>query len=339
VLDVVVITALLYLTGGPTNPFSIFYLVQVVLSAVLLGSQWAWGITVFTTFSFGCLFFWHKPLDAIHSHHIQAGSILSSHLAGMFWAYLLVAALVAYFLDRILREKRASEERAQALVNAQQKLAIITTVTTDAAHRLGTPLATIALVVADLTSGEYASAVDMKEDLALLQHEVMRCKRILHDLCEGSGAIQGESPQAITVKSIITSVLSGDYRIMERVDCSFVDERATITVQSNSIVIALKALLKNAIEAQEVATDPLKKVLLSVALTTESISFIVEDYGVGMDEISLVRIKEPFYSNKQNGMGLGAYIADLVASQLRGSLDYTSSLGHGTRAVLSIPLV
>jgi len=337
ILDVGAITALLYLTGGPTNPFSIFYLVQVVLSAVLLGSRWAWGITAVTTFSFGLLFFWHRPLDTTHSHHTQVGNTLSSHLAGMFWAYLLVAALVAYFLDRILREKRASEERAQSLVNAQQKLAIITTVTTDAAHRLGTPLATIALIVADLTSSEYAYSVDMKEDLALLQHEVMRCKRILQGLCEGSGAIQGEAPQVVSVKSIIKSVFSGDSKLAGRVDCSIVDETAKITVQPNSIVIALKALLKNAIEAQQ-STDPLKKVLLGIALTTKAIIFTIEDFGIGMDEISLVRIKEPFFSTKQNGMGLGAYIADLVASQLRGSLDYTSSVGRGTRAVLSIPV-
>ena len=67
------------------------------------------------------------------------------------------------------------------------------------------------------------------------------------------------------------------------------------------------------------------------------LSFTVSDIGTGMDAAAIVKIKEPFFTTKDSGMGLGVYIADLVALQLEGTLRYVSSPDIGTTAILSIP--
>ena len=56
VVDVLVFAALLALSGGPANPFSVFFLVYVALAALLLRGRWAWLLLALTVVAFGSLF-------------------------------------------------------------------------------------------------------------------------------------------------------------------------------------------------------------------------------------------------------------------------------------------
>ena len=96
-LDVLVLTGLLYLTGGPFNPFSFLYLVYIALAAVLLGAGWTWALVLLSLVGSGVLFLRHRPLVLQAETHDEHMSV---HLRGMWVAYGVAAAFIVYFLMR-----------------------------------------------------------------------------------------------------------------------------------------------------------------------------------------------------------------------------------------------
>ena len=99
VLDTLVLTGLLQATGGPLNPFSIFYIVHITLAAVVLGAAWTWTVTGLSIACFGALFFSFSSTDA--ALHVHGGGALTTHLQGMWIAFVLTAVLTAYFVVRL----------------------------------------------------------------------------------------------------------------------------------------------------------------------------------------------------------------------------------------------
>lgn len=335
--DILCLTLILYLSGGPANPFSIVYLVYVVLAAVLLGSVWTWTVCALSTACFSLLFLWHIPVAAFH-HHTESGD-LSLHLWGMLISYALAAGIIAHFLVRILTEKRQVEARAEELIHAQQRLAAISSITADAAHRLGTPLASLGLVAHELShlvnSQTVLASEEIKTDVELMRQEVTRCKGILQELCVNSGSIQGEKPQNISIAKILECAIGDNQSLRDSVSCPESDLTRIVELQILPVAMALRALLNNALDANREANSG-TKINLTAILEDGKLLLTVSDSGFGMDSTQLRRVKEPFYTTKAEGMGLGVYIAELVAIQLGGSLTFFSERGSGTKAVLSV---
>ena len=109
-LDTLCLTAMLGLTGGPMNPFSLLYLVQITLSAVVLRKSWTWALGVLSTVCFGLLFFFHTPSEAFQIHHDEQG--VSPHLVGMWIAFVIAAALITFFTGKIADALRTREQEA-----------------------------------------------------------------------------------------------------------------------------------------------------------------------------------------------------------------------------------
>ncbi len=143
--DVTLLTGLLWLTGGASNPFTAVYLVYIALAAVTLGSRWTWTIAAIAVAGYGILFILAPAPDP---HATHAAKDLSGHLAGMWVAFLSAALLIGFFVTRV---REALDERERALAEArraaaaQERLASLTTLAAGAAHELATPLATIAV--------------------------------------------------------------------------------------------------------------------------------------------------------------------------------------------------
>ena len=147
-LDTLCLTIILSLTGGPMNPFSLLYLVQITLSAVVLNKLWTWALGVLSTACFGLLFWFHVPLPILEAHqHTEKG--LSPHLTGMWLAFMIAAALITFFTGKISDALRRREQEVLELkdqVAKHERLASLVTLAAGAAHELGTPLGTIAVV-------------------------------------------------------------------------------------------------------------------------------------------------------------------------------------------------
>ncbi|HKE18001.1 MAG TPA: hypothetical protein VKB80_24160, partial [Kofleriaceae bacterium] len=150
-LDICFLTGLLFFTGGPFNPFSFLYLVNIALAAVALHAQWTWMLVALALLSFGVLpltDYWELPLT-----NLDAAENVRLHQQGVWVAFGVAAAFIVHFLWRVTGALAQRErELLQTRVAAAQKerLASLATVAAGAAHELATPLGTIAVAAQEL---------------------------------------------------------------------------------------------------------------------------------------------------------------------------------------------
>ena len=335
-VDVFLLTLLLYFSGGPGNPFSILYLLHVVICAVLLDRVWAWGVAVLTILLFALLFVSHVPIESLHQH--AAPGQLNAHLLGMWIAYSLVALISAYCIGRMSEELRRSERETMQLKLSQQRLASLTTLAAGAAHELATPMGTIAIILGELERrlGSSASA-GASEDLRLMKSELERCKNILSKMGARSGETAGEMPESVSLSALIVEAEAQFARDFgPRVQVAPVTEDSYVSVPKNAVLQALSAITKNAVES----TNGGGAVRLAAQIESGVVHFKVSDLGCGMSEEVLSRVGEPFFTTKEagSGMGLGIFLARLTAEQLGGNLSLESEPGIGTKVDFSVPM-
>ena len=339
VLDTLCLTAMLGLTGGPTNPFSLLYLVQISLSAVVLRKSWTWALGLLATICFGLLFFFHVPLDALQTHHEGQG--LSPHLVGMWIAFIVGAGLITFFTGTVSDALRRREQEVLALqeqIAKSERLASLVTLAAGAAHELGTPLATIAVVSRELE--RYAAGLPdsaaLSEDAKLIRSEVERCRLILQRMSSEGAEPMGESARTIRLSALMNDVVA-QFPETQRASLSVdvPDTDAVIRLPVQATIQSLVALMQNALDASEGG-----QVVLHAIGTGSEVTFSVRDHGAGMPESVLRRIAEPFFTTKEpgKGMGLGTFLVRTFAERLGGGLSFESAPGSGTTATLRLPL-
>lgn len=337
-VDLVFLTVLLYFSGGPSNPFNFLYLVYVVLAAVLVGARSAIYLTGISALLFSALFVPHYMHRDLHIH-----SMMDWHLEGMWVAFVIAAVFIVYFLGRIDAEVNAQRDAlARARVHAErhERLSSLATLVAGAAHELGTPLSTIALVSSELVRRlERAPDADprMREDAEILRAEVERCRSIIERMAESSGNARGENAVEFHVQGFVRDTLE-QIGPPERVDVHYAPgmENVSVIAPRNGLELALRAIVKNALDASPLGERP----LLSVASDRGLLQMQVEDHGPGISESDLPRVVEPFYTTKApgKGMGLGLFLADNVMRQLGGRLVLERGHeGTGTIARLEFP--
>ena len=339
-LDILLLTGLLYFSGGPANPFTAIYLVHVTLATVIMRGPWAWGLGLLSTLCFGLLFFWHVPVDSL-SHMAHQGGGFSLHLLGMWMAFAVTATLIAAFVGRVsqaLRQRESELATLRDLAARQARLASLTTLAAGVAHELGTPLGTIAIAAKELQHAAARLGADglrIEQDAALIRQEVDRCRRILDQMAGPVGSALGEQPQVITWDGLRTSLAETlDPAELARLDLAL-PVGACGPVPREGLLRTLRALLGNAFEA----TPPPGRVTLSVEAASGGWCLRIQDQGQGMPADVLARAGEPFFTTKPpgSGLGLGLFLARTFAEQLGGSLNLASTHGDGTTVELHWP--
>ena len=326
--DVWLLTALLAQSGGPTNPFSVLYFVQVVLAAVLLGYGWTFALWLNAVSGYGTLFFFHHPVPGLgHDAHGHGGFQL--HLYGMAIAFAVAAGFLAFFVARLsaaFREREAALTASRARAEKAQRVASLTTLAAGAAHELATPLGTIAVVAGELArelEGAGEARAGLAEDARVIRSEVDRCRRILDSMSADAGDVLGESPETVPFAELAEEVradLAEARRGRLRVGGAGV-----MRVPRRAARQAIESLVQNAFDAAPEG---------EVELRLEGAEVVVRDRGAGMDAETLERVGEPFFTTKApgRGMGLGLFLARATAEALGGGLELSSAPGEGTTA-------
>jgi two-component system sensor histidine kinase RegB len=257
---------------------------------------------------------------------------------GQWLAFALVAALIGYFVGRVAgalrrREQELSAAREQAARSEQ--LASLSTLAAGAAHELGTPLGTIAVIAKEL---ELASAQDqfVNEDAKLIRQEVDRCRAILDrmrvDMIEGLHQNVTVAPLDELIDRLRSGLPEDERR---RLQVRSVQPLKFVTGPVRAIEQAVHVLLRNAFDA----TPDDQPVMLDIRRHEGNTMFSVEDRGAGMPEDVLKRAGRPFFTTKApgKGMGLGLFLVRLVAERYGGRFELSSTVGVGTKSTLVIP--
>jgi len=339
-LDVALLSAVLYWYGGHTNPFSLMYLAHVVLAALLLGGRWPWLVLALSALGYTALFFRHHPVEALAVHH-HGGDNFSLHLYGMLWAFLLIGALLAFALNRVsaeLRRRREQLELWQARAAEEQKLLALTSLAASAAHELGTPLGTIAVAAHEMRRelARRSAADELISDAALIEEELARCQAILRDMSSRAGEITGEMPEPVAVTAVIErAVALLDAGVRPRVRWSGDALGESVSTFREALASTIRSLIKNALEASPVDSP--------VTVTAErrggAVCFVVRDHGTGIAPELRGCLGEPFSSTKApgQGLGLGVFLARLFARRIGGEFTLSDHPDRGAEAMLLVP--
>lgn len=332
-LDVALLTVLLYLTGGPLNPFGFLYLVQIALATVLLRAAWTWTLVALSFTCFGLLLLDHRPLALPDS----------TRMYGMWVALGVASAFIVHFLFRItnaLAERDAELAEARNLAARQERLASLATMAAGAAHELSTPLSTVALVAKELERALDKAGGDpqLVDDAKLIRGEVGRCRVILDQMAGGAGTV-GESIEPRRIDELLGEALTGvrAHPAIQR-DLDAAVAATHVRLPPRAVCQALRSLVTNAQDASGADSPVIVRVQLAPGPDPE-LRIAIVDRGPGMAPEVLARLGEPFFTTKQpgRGMGLGLFLARAVIEGVGGTLGILSQPGKGTTVTVSLP--
>jgi two-component system sensor histidine kinase RegB len=339
-LDLVLLTALLYFTGGAHNPFTMLYLLLIVLAVMLLRPADAWFLVALTVVAFLLLF------SSPHRLMNQAGTALCHdmdfHLKGMVLGLAVGGAGVVYFVSSLKRALAARHREVETLrqhMTEQSKLVELSAVAATVAHEVATPLGTIAVIGRDLETLDFPapSSNELREDARLIREAVARCQNSLQWLSNrdyGSGEEETQLVSAALFYDQLSSFLNSHERARLRFDPDR-SGRQSVRTSLRELILAAAILIRNGLDA----SSENQLVDLRWEDDAETVRISVSDTGCGMDRDLLKKARQPFFTTKSpdQGFGLGLYLVEMFSQRAAGSLELVSTPGSGTIATLRLP--
>ena len=336
-VDVALLSALLYYSGGIANPFIFLYLLQVAVGAVLLKPRYIWAMVVLTSGCFVLLTLWHRPLILPE----LVGPTLSVHyIGGLVVCFALNAALLVIFIHRIgsnLRQRDARLADLRQRAAEEEHIVRIGLLASGAAHELGTPLATLSVILGDWShSPALANDPVLRDEIKMMQLQLQRCKTIVSGILMSAGEARGEATVATTLHLFLDQLVSEwrSARPMQVLDY----ERSDLLDRPIISDAALKQMLGNVLD-NGIDAAPLMPLQLRVECADDWLTFSIRDAGPGFSPDMLAHFAKPYYSTKgRPGSGLGLFLSVNVARTLGGKIEARNMAGGGAEVVIKLPL-
>ncbi|MGZ5030390.1 MAG: ATP-binding protein [Methylobacter sp.] len=364
VIDVFSITALLYLTGGASNPITWVFLLPLIIAAIMLHQSYAWYMVILTTSMYTALMAYNIPLPSIEPHmprsemkysdvknyellqqvHAMSDShYFNLHIFGMWFGFVFSAGLVAFFVVELAKTLKAQERNlAEARENAlrDERVVALGTLAASAAHDMGTPLGTIAIVTHELEQ-EYPNHrfPDLHEKLLLMQQQIERCKIALSVMSASAGEMRAESGSVMLLTDYIDEVISQwrTHKPSAKL-CFFISpEVATQAkiIAELTLTHSIINILNNAAEA----SPPEKGIEFHATWDLNYAVIKIRDFGPGLPpELIDFAGKQPVVSKKR-GLGVGLFLAYSTINRLGGKIHLYNSESGGACVEITLPLL
>lgn len=336
-VDVSFLSGLLYYSGGIANPFIFLYLLQIAVGAVLLKPRYIWAMVALTSLCFVVLTVWNRPLilpDLV-------GPALSLHyIGGLLVCFTLNAALLVIFIHRIGKNLRQRDARLSDLRQStaeQEHIVRMGLLASGAAHELGTPLATLSVILGDWShSPPLASDPVLVDEIKMMQLQLQRCKTIVSGILMSAGEMRAEASVATTLHAFLDQLVDEwrSARPAQVLDYA----RSDLVDQPMMSDAALKQMVGNVLD-NGVDAAPSRPLKLRVECTDNWLTLIVRDAGPGFSPEMLRNFAKPYHSSKgRPGSGLGLFLSVNVARTLGGTIEASNMAGGGAEVVVKLPL-
>jgi two-component system, sensor histidine kinase RegB len=331
--DLLQLGLLLYLTGGLQNPFAILILAPVTVAATVLSLRPVIALAVFAVAVITLLALWHVPLPWRGVALVFPFELV----LGLWTALVLATVFIGGYTWSVAEEARRLRDAVAATQLAlarEQRVSAVGALAAAAAHELGSPLATIAVVARELVRDLPADSPH-SEDAQLLLSQTDRCRQILAQLAHHPDE-EGASPYTRLPMSALVEAAGTLYH-EPRVRLIFATtgepaDAEPLVRRSPEIMHGLNNLIQNAVQFAR------REVTVTTHWDEAIVTVEVADDGPGFPAHLIGRLGEPYLSTRagaENHMGLGIFIAESLLERSGAELTFNNLIEGGAQVVIS----
>ncbi len=332
--DLFQLAVLLYLTGGIFNPFSILLIIPTIVSSTFLSM----GTTIILGFITSLLLFtlthYYMPLPGLLTENFDVPSF---YKFGILISILIGLIFLSYFGIRFSGETKKRSEalnKLQEVIAKEYELESLGGQAAAAAHSLGTPLATIAVVAKELKK-EIGDNKDISRDLDLLISQTKRCSEILKQISKKQieedlflSSIKLED----LLEEIINSFQETSSKEIELVSKNDINK---INIERTpEIIYGLRNFIGNAVKFSK------SHVKIDLKSDEKNIEIKINDDGPGIPEDIIKKIGEPYIKSKSielnanSGLGLGTFLGKTLLERQGANLSFRRNSDLGGALVI-----
>ncbi|TLS77815.1 HAMP domain-containing histidine kinase [Mariprofundus erugo] len=340
-VDVLMLAVLFYFSGGSSNPFVSLFLLPLVIVATILPKPYVWAMSLIVLGCYTLLMVLYIPLhggaNMSHIHVVPATSGFGLHVLGMWFSFLFGVSVILFFVATMAealrqRDRKLAEAREKYL--RDEHVIALGTMAAGAAHELGTPLGTMAVLTKEMVS-EYAGQPELLSQIEILRSQVSRCKLALGQLSASAGQLRAESGRGESVAPYLRNLFSlwQEVHPLTPVAVEMSDTGSSpMIVVDETLKQAIMNLLNNAAEASPSA------IAVTASWTEAELRLVIRDFGAGFSDDVMKGMGTPFFTTKQNGHGLGFYLAQAVVSRFGGAVELMNHPEGGACITVLLPL-
>jgi two-component system sensor histidine kinase RegB len=336
--DIVQLALLLYLTGGLANPFSVLFLAPVLISATALSPRTTLILGALAVSLATALGYFHQPLPWYPDSAYVPPALF---MLGMWASVVVSVAFIGGYAFAVAKEARQLSDalsETELVLAREQHLSALDGLAAAAAHELGTPLATIAIVVRELER-EMPADSPHRDDIKLLREQSERCRSILRTL---TSLDSGETPfDRVPLSHLLEEMVTPHRPFGTAITVELPSDRKAEPVVSRNpaILYGLGNLVENAVDfASEAVT-------VTASWSEEEVAITVTDDGPGFAPDVINRIGEPYVTMRGRsrdsdgpggGLGLGFFIAKTLLERSGASLSLKNRVFPESGAIVTV---
>jgi two-component system sensor histidine kinase RegB len=308
-IDILMLSGLIYLTGGIVNPFSIFLIIPAIFSSSNLGLKSNLLLVSITILTIIFLTFFNQPLPYPVSEHF--------HVDGNYYYSIPISLIIAliflnYFASIFGKESRIRKEalnKMEEIMSKEHELLSLGGQAAAAAHSLGTPFSTIKIISSDLLE-QFKDNDEVKRDVSLLVSQIERCSKILKKLTLNPIVEDDFIDRDLSIADYLNEIIKSFKEISKKEFILNFDQNLNSLniTKSMEVVYGLRNFIGNANKFSN------SKVFIILKSDNDTTEIIIEDDGEGYSKDVLRNIGEPYIKSykssikSKSGLGLGIFI-------------------------------
>ena len=308
-IDILQISCLIYLTGGITNPFSIFLIIPSIFSSFYLGFRSNVLLVSITVLIIIFFTFFNEPLPYPVSEHFHVDDY---YYYSMPVSLIIALVFLNFFALSFGKESRIRKEalnKMESIMSKEHELLSLGGQAAAAAHSLGTPFSTIKIIASDLLE-QFKDNTELKKDIDLLISQIERCSEILKKLTLNPNVEDNFIDKDLTIVDYISEIIKSFKETSKKKFIINFDQYSNSLNISKSIeiVYGLRNFIGNANKFSK------SKIFINIKSDSDYTEVIIEDDGEGYPNDVLRNIGEPYIKSykssikSKSGLGLGIFI-------------------------------
>ena len=339
-IDLLLITALIYISGGIKGSFYSLYIFEIIAASIIISKRTTYLVAALSAVFYGLLIdgMYYAIIPYLYpelSQELSLSAVLSNILTA--WGVFIIVAFLINHLTGNLRKTRDELLLAQKELEIKKDLAVAGETSANLAHEIRNPLAAISGSVQVLRD-----EMDLTGEQRHLMDIVVRESENISQAIEQFLNLASPATQdfaSIDLPSVLKEILtllkrSGEINENYQIEGNYKTARVNYYGNKAQFKQIFWNLVKNALKAMPDGGT------LTVDFTRrkkKGIQMKFADTGKGMGKEERERMFEPFYSGFDTGKGIGMAVVRRIVDDYNGKIHVFSTPNKGSEIVIVLP--